>query len=111
MKKIAILLLFIFTVSLVTASAGYKYRNIAGAATTVVRSGPGRLVQININKSVLSTTITVYDNTAASGTKIATITNPSTLHQDQYSLAYNCAFNTGLTIVTSGADDITVIYE
>lgn len=111
MKKITILLLFIFTVSLVTASVGYKYRNIAGAATTVVRSGKGRLVAIHCNKAIALGVITIYDNTAASGTKIATITNPAALLTSQYQFEYNCEFNTGLTIVTSLADDITVIYE
>ncbi len=110
MKKISILLL---TLCLATAAiaAGYKYRNIAGAATTVVKSGPGRLVQINVNKTIASSTITIYDNTSAAGTKIATITNPGTLHQDQFDFPYNLQFNTGLTIVTSGADDLTVVFE
>lgn len=87
-----------------------SYRNIAGAATTVVKSSAGRLKRIVINKAVSSSTITVYDNTAASGTKIATITNPLTLLDSQKVLEYDCAFATGLTIVTSAADDITVIY-
>lgn len=92
-------------------ATGYKYRNIAGATTTVVKSGRGKLVGINVNKAVLSGVITVYDNTSAAGTKIATITNPATLHQDQYSFLYNCEVNLGITVVTSAADDLTIIYE
>lgn len=89
----------------------YSFTNIAGAATTVVRTGSGVLKGIVVNKAVLSGVITVYDNTAASGTKIATITNPATLLHSQISLDYGeVAFNTGLTIVTSAADDITVIW-
>jgi len=78
MKKIAIVLLICFAISTAALALGYKYRNIAGAATTVVKSGKGRLVTINVNKTIASSTITIYDNTAASGTKIATITNPGT---------------------------------
>jgi hypothetical protein len=46
----------------------------------------------------------------ATGTKLATITNPAVLLQSQLPLAFNCKFDTGLTIVTSAADDITVMY-
>ena len=93
-------------------AVGNKYRNIASGATTVVKSGKGRLFGIVNNKATLSGVITVYDNTAASGTIIATITNPATLLQNQYSLAYHgLEFATGLTIVTTTTDNITVIYE
>jgi len=89
-----------------------QFRNIAGAATTVVSRGAGRLYAIVINQAVLSSVTTVYDNTAASGTIIATITNPATLLQTTANLDYQgLIFNTGLTIVTSAADNITVIYS
>ena len=90
--------------------ATYRYSNIASATTTVVKTTPGQLRRIIINKPVISTTITIYDNTAASGTKIATITNPGTLLDAQIQLEYGVNFTIGLTIVTSGADDITVVY-
>ena len=86
-------------------------RNIAGAATTVVKSGGGTLIGIVVNKAVASGVVTVYDNTAASGTKIATITFPAVLLGNQVNLTYGCWFSTGLTVVTSAADDITVIYN
>ena len=87
------------------------YRNIAGAGTTVVKSGPGTLDRIVFNKTVAAGVITIYDNTAASGTKIATITNPAvTLLQSYLQLEYACTFMNGLTITTTAADDITVVY-
>jgi hypothetical protein len=88
-----------------------KYLNITSGTTTTVKSGPGVLVSIIVNKAVASDTITIYDNTAGSGTKIGTITHPATLTSNQYTLPYLVQFSTGLTIVTSGADDLTVIYE
>ena len=91
---------------------GNKTRNIAGAATTVVKTGRGGLIGIVVNKAVASGVITIYDNTSAAGTKIATITNPGTLLHSQISLDYhNSDFVIGLTVVTSAADDITVIYN
>lgn len=110
MKRIACLLLAGLVLTTAMAS-GYKFRNIAGAATTVVKTGRGKLVGININKAVASGVITVYDNTAGSGTKIATITNPGTLTQSQFSFRYDVDITVGITVVTSAADDVTVIYE
>lgn len=92
--------------------SGASYLNIAAGVTNTVKTGKGQLIAIINNKAVVSTTITIYDNTAASGTKIGTITNPGTLLQSQYSLYYSgLEFATGLTIVTSGADDLTVVYK
>jgi hypothetical protein len=91
---------------------GNKFRNIAGAGTTTVKSGRGVLRGITVDKAVLSGVITIYDSLSAAGTKIATITHPGTLLQNQYDLNYfNAEFGTGLTVVTSAADDITLIYE
>jgi len=85
-----------------------RYSNITSAATNVVKSGPGTLWRITVNKPVASSTITIYDNTAGSGTKIGTITN--TTDVKPYYLDFGARFETGLTIITSGADDITVNY-
>lgn len=91
--------------------SSYNKLNIAGAATTLVKSGPGLFKRLVINKAVLSGVITIYDSLSASGTKIATITNPATLLANQNVLEYGCGFGIGLTVVTSAADDITVIYS
>ena len=83
------------------------YLNITSAATTVVKSGRGVLVAVILNETNAGA-ITIYDNTAGSGTKIATIAagaDPGT------SFPYLAQFTTGLTIVTAGADDITVTFD
>lgn len=85
--------------------------NIAAPATTTVKSGVGRFKRLVINKAVATGVVTIYDNTAASGTKIATITQPAAVVQSQAVLEYDTRFLIGLTIVTSAADDITVIWE
>lgn len=83
-----------------------KLTNITSATTTVVKSGSGRLARITINTTAAGA-ITVYDNTAASGTKIATL--PSSAVVGTYE--YGGRFALGLTIVTAAASDITVTYQ
>ena len=91
-----------------TVITAYRYLNITGQATTTVKSGGGILHTICVNTPAATETITIYDNTAASGTKIGTITvfastNPC--------LTYDVNFTTGLTLVTATASsDLTVSY-
>lgn len=87
-----------------------NYKNISTNATTVVKIGSGVLHSIIINDAgVSANTATVYDNTAGSGTVIATIDTVTT----GGTLDYGCDFSTGLTIVTATgtAANITVIYS
>lgn len=91
-----------------------NFVNITAAAptTTVVKTGAGFLYSITFNKTAANGVVTVYNNTAASGTAIATITSPATLLQNQFTLIYNASFDTGLTILTAtAAQDITVTYR
>jgi hypothetical protein len=85
---------------------GCSYSHISTNATTVVKSGPGVLHSITINKLGATNTATVYDNTAGSGTVIAVINDAVA----QVSLIYDLAFSIGLCVVTSGttAPDLTV---
>ena len=92
-------------------SSASPYLHIAGAATTVVKSGPGIFRRLLINKAVALSTITIYDNVAASGTIIAIIAQPVALLAAQVCLPYEISFTTGLTLVTSAADDVTVVYN
>lgn len=91
------------------ASDQGQYTRIATSVTTVLNSRPigGVLRQIVINAPGTGWTITVFDNTAASGATIAVITPtaPATLE-------YDLQYTQGLTILTAGATpgDITVVY-
>lgn len=84
----------------------FDYRNIATGTTTVVKSGTGILNAITVNTTAAGA-ITVYDNTAGSGTKIATL--KASVVEGTYE--FNVAFKTGLTIVTAAASDITVSFR
>lgn len=95
-----------------------KFLNIAGNATTTVKSGAGRLHGISINNNTTNGTITVYDNTAGSGTKIFTfaVGNGGGLITGvgpSFIGPLGAEFATGLTIVTAGSanNDITAFYQ
>lgn len=82
-------------------------RNFVGAQTTTLKYGAGALhaVVINVNSG---TSITLYDNTAASGTILATIT-PNQLTTLDFK---NISFSIGLTVVTVGVGvNCTIIYD
>jgi len=85
------------------------YLNITGQATTVVKVGPGQLFNLILNTPIATSVITLWDNTAASGTKIGTITVPAS--PQPVSIFYDIKFNTGLTVQTATASsDITVAF-
>lgn len=88
----------------------YSYSNITTKTDTVVKTGAGVLHSIIINKPGSSDTLTVYDNTAASGTKIASITVTASVN---FVFLYDVAFTTGLTITSGGttAGDYTATYR
>lgn len=89
--------------------ASGSFTNITTATTTTAKSGSGRIAELSINTCVSSATVTVYDNTAASGTKLGTFSCGSTT-QALGQFLHGAHFSTGLTIVTSGATDVTAIW-
>lgn len=88
----------------------FTYTNITTQTTTTIKSSAGLFHRLTINTPLASGVITIFDNTAGSGTKIGTITFPATLVSDgPITATYNVKFSTGLTIVTSGSNmDITI---
>lgn len=90
---------------------GHNYTNITTATTTVVKSGEGILRRLIINSPVATGVVTIYDNTSATGAKIATILNPAGIAVNPVTVEYNVKFSTGLTIVTSAVDNITVVWN
>lgn len=84
----------------------FSYSHIATATTTAVKSASGFLHAITVNTTAAGA-ITIYDNTAGSGTIIGII-KASVVEQ---TFTFNVSFATGLTIVTAGASDLTVSYR
>lgn len=98
--------------TLAVEETGGTYSNITTATTTTVKSGKGYVHFISFNTCVASATVTVFDNTSASGNKIGTFTCPATVG-NPFTVFGNGGvfFSTGLTIVTSGATDLTVSFR
>lgn len=81
----------------------YTDTYIATATTTTCKSGAGVLHTITIGETAAGA-ITVYDNTAGSGTIMAVL-KASIVEQ---TFLFDAEFTTGLTIVTAGASKISV---
>jgi len=77
---------------------------ITTATTTLCKSGAGNLKRILI-KATLGNTVTIYNSLLGSGTTLDVL--PATLPVGSYELNYE--FTTGCTVVTAGADNITVV--
>jgi hypothetical protein len=86
-----------------------QYFYIAGANTYQVKQGRARLRRLVFNTPVASSTVKIIDGLAGTTANVATITN--TTDVKPYSLELNVIVMNGLRIITSGADDITVVYE
>lgn len=85
----------------------WKSTYISTATTTTAKTGTGQFGGIVIEGGTLGT-ITIYDNTAASGTILAAF--DATAGRGQYDFK-GIGFYTGLTIVTGAATQLTVIYR
>ena len=82
-----------------------EYKFISTNTTTVCKSNAGRLKRIlNVDNAG---SVTIYDNTAASGTIIATIDTGKALG----TLDFDIPFSIGLTIVTATGAKVVVVYE
>jgi hypothetical protein len=84
----------------------WLYNNITTNTTTEVATGAGTFHGICINSAGSTSTVTIYDNTAASGNKIGTVGANA-----EGCFYYDAHFSTGLTVVTTGSPDITVMYN
>lgn len=92
--------------------SGQSFANITTATTTLVKSGQTTLNSIVINTPVANATVTIYNSLTAMGTKVGTITLPATLVSDgPIAVPYNVSLSIGLTVVTTGTQDITVTFR
>lgn len=80
---------------------------ISTAATTVAKASSGELGYINVTGGTAGTII-VYDNTAASGTILASFDSTNALQTYEFG---GIRFKIGLTVVTSAATKLTVSFR
>ena len=96
--------------------AGSSGTNITAAATTTVKATTGILRRIVVGTGVASATIKLFNVASAScsGTPgsgaAGVVTLPSTL-AGPFSLEFNQVFSAGICVVTSGATNITLIFD
>jgi len=84
------------------------YKHISTATTTVCKYGAGVLHKVCVNDPT-NAAITIYDNNSAAA-PIMAIIDPDN-GATPFEMGYNAPFSNGLTVVTAGTPDITVIYE
>jgi hypothetical protein len=96
--------------------AGSSGANITAAATTTVKASAGVLRRIIIGTGVASATLKLFNvaSGSCSGTPgsgaAGVITLPSALG-NPVSLELNQTFSAGICVVTSGATNLTVIFD
>jgi len=94
----------------ITKPAPSSYLHLNANGTTTVKSGAGVLRRIIINtRGGILSTLTIYNNTTATGAVIAVLDTNAAGGE----FGYELDFTTGLTVVLAGgtAADITIIYE
>lgn len=82
------------------------YKRITTAATTVVKSGPGKLLRIIVGTTA-SGAITVYDSVGTSTAIVVAL--KASIPEGSYAIGAYC--RNGITVVTGADSDITVVYE
>lgn len=90
------------------ATAGASWTNVTTATTTTVKSGAGIWQSLLVNTPA-ATTVTCYNNTAASGSKIMTLTTVASTQP--YAIPINLYFSNGLTCVTANTIDLTFVWR
>lgn len=83
--------------------------HISSVATTLVKDGMGVLGGIVINKATTNGTVTVVDGVNAQGSVIGVVTHGASPLSGN-TIPIGCRMEHGITVVTSGADDLTVLY-
>jgi len=89
------------------AHSNPRATNVVGAATTLLKTGPGGLHRIIVGNP--AGTITVYDSTTGSGTVILTLALTGLATPSPFEVG--CEFSNGCTAVSTAASNITYIYE
>jgi len=89
---------------------------IATATTTAVKATAGTLRRITVTTEVASATIKLFDLASASCTGTpstnakAVLTLPSTI-SNPFTVEFQQSFANGICVLTSGATNLTVVYD
>jgi hypothetical protein len=91
------------------AAGGSSYNTNGVNETRNVRTGAGVLIRLVINPGT-SSSFVCYDNTAGSGTVLCALTTGSA-GGNGYSVEVGATFSTGLTYVSTGGCNVTLVYR
>ena len=87
--------------------SGFNAAHLTGAGTTILAAGSCLLHSVSINNAAAAT-LTLYDNTTASGKVLAVIT--TTTSTPLTTLLYDAQCLVGLCAVVTGTNDFTLSY-
>lgn len=87
-----------------------RYRTISTATTTLVKTRATTLHAIVINNPAPGGTISLFDSLTGSGQSIGVISLGASTNSP-FELIYDLETNIGLTVVTSAAVNVTVIFD
>ena len=90
---------------------GYNYTHMTTGTTTLIKTGPGILHSIVVNTGVASATIEIDDALTHTSPVVGILTCQATTVGQPFTATYDIQFNTGLSITTSGATDITIVWK
>jgi hypothetical protein len=94
------------TANVLAAPGLYKYANLSGVGTTLLKTGIGSLGSVAIGTGAAGASISLYDGTSSSGTLIGVIGAATT-----GSVTFGVQFFTGLyAVVAGGSPNATVSY-
>lgn len=90
-----------------------NWQRITTTGTTVIKSSPGKIIAIVCATPAANASLTVYDNTAASGTVKGVATLPATLLSDGLKSSFlgGAKMDTGITVVTSTVGEWWVFWQ
>lgn len=84
------------------------YRNVTQAAAATLKTGPAKLFGLTVTASTAGT-VTIYDNTAASGTVLFTKSSLAVGEVIHFG-GVGLAANTGLHVVCGGTATVNVMF-
>lgn len=92
---------------------GYNYTRVTTAATTLVKTGPGVLHAIVVNKPGASATIEADDALTNTTPVIGIVTLPATItSMAPFTMTYDVAFTIGLSVTVGTATvDATIVWK
>lgn len=92
------------TANVLAAPGLYKFSNLSGAGSTLLKTGIGSLGGVAIGTGAAGASITLYDGTSSAGTLIGVIgaAAPGTA-------TFGVQFNSGLYVVVAGGSPNAVV--